>query len=93
MVGFRLGGALLERLHAEATARGLSEGQCARALVSHVLQDEARLLLLEEVDALRQQVSRLRDDVATTLELILMNVAKVDEASVRQYVRSHLRNS
>src|SRR5262245_30488792 len=91
MVGFRLGGVLLERLRAEAAERGLSEGQCARAIVAHVLQDESRHLVLERVEAVRTEVARLRDDVATTLELVLLNVAKADKGSVEEYVRKHLR--
>lgn len=91
-LSFRLSGALLDRLAALAEAEGVSVGEKARELVTAVLQDEDRLRVLEEVHGVREQLDRLRSDVATSLEMILLNVGKdVSADQVRDWVTNNLR--
>lgn len=92
-ISFRLGGALLNQLEAQANADGnKSRGEYARKLVVSVLQDEARLQLLEESRALREEVDKLRRDLATTLELVLLNIGRVPQQQVQDFVSKNLRD-
>ena len=82
----------MDRLSALAEAEGVSVGEKARELVTAVLQDEDRLRVLEEVHGVREQLDRLRSDVATSLEMILLNVGKdVSADQVRDWVTNNLR--
>jgi hypothetical protein len=90
-VSFRLGGALLTTLEAKALDRQQSRGELARSLVLSVLQDENHLQLMDEVARLQAAASDLRADVATTLEVVLINLAGKDPAVVKEFVRKHLR--
>jgi plasmid stability protein len=92
MVGFRLPDALRDKLRVEAEAKGLTPGTYARELLTQVLQDEERLVVLERLEATREEVARLRRDVATTLEVLLLNVAKFSPDQVREFVRRNLRD-
>jgi hypothetical protein len=92
-ITFRLGGALLNKLEEEATADGSkSRGEYARKLVLSALQDEVRLQLLEESRGLRDDVHRLRKDLATTLELVLLNIGRVPQEQVQDFVSKNLRD-
>ncbi len=90
-VSFRLRGALLRRLEERADDAGASLGECARGLVSAELQDEHRLELERKFEVLQQEVASLRADLSTTLEAVLLNIAKVPEEDVRRFVREKLR--
>lgn len=82
----------MDRLAALAEAEGVSIGEKARELVTAVLQDEDRLRVLEEVQGVRERLDRLRSDVATSLEMILLNVGKdVSADQVRDWVTNNLR--
>lgn len=82
----------MDRLSALAEAEGVSVGEKARELVTAVLQDEDRLRVLEEVHGVSEQLDRLRSDVATSLEMILLNVGKdVSADQVRDWVTNNLR--
>jgi len=91
-VSFRLSGALLTRLTEDAAARGASRGEHARALLISVLQDEHRLQVLEDTRVVRDEVRKLRSDVALTLEAVLLNIGKVSEGDVRAFVSKNLRS-
>jgi len=90
-VSFRLRGALLRRLGERADDAGSSLGECARDLVAAELQDEHRLELERKFELLHQELAKLRADISTTLEAVLLNVAKAPEEQVRQFVREKLR--
>lgn len=90
-LSFRLGGPLLERLTEEASARDLSPDLHARNLVVGALQDEHRLQLIEELRAVREDIHRLRADLATTLETVLLNLTEVSPDEARAFVRDSLR--
>lgn len=90
-VSFRLPDPLFQKLSAEAEAEGLSIGESARRLLVAVLQDEDRLRVLEEAQQTRLEISRLRADVATTLETVLLNVTQTPPEAVRKWVSEKLR--
>lgn len=90
-VSFRMTGPLLERLVANANATGRSVGESARDLLVSVLQDEARLEVLEEVRAAREDLRELRSDIAASLEAVLLNIAGKKKEDVRAYVSTVLR--
>jgi len=89
-LSFRLSGPLLDRLQQEATALELSPDLHAKAIVVSTLQDEHRLQILEELRAAREDVRRLRADLVIVLEMILLNVARVDKDQVKAFVRDRL---
>ena len=90
-VSFRMSGALLARLTEEAAARGVSRGEHARNVLITALQDEHRLQVLEDIHTLRGELQRLRTDVASTLEVVLLNLAKVDQRDVTEFISKNLR--
>lgn len=92
LVSFRLPEALASRLETEAAKQGMSIGESARALLASTLQDENRLRVLQEVGELRMEVLRLRDNMATAIEHVLLNVLpKADPANIRKWVGENLR--
>lgn len=90
-VSFRLSSAAGERLEQEARAHSISRHERAKRLVIEALTDARHQDLLAEAGLLKEQVSRLRSDLATTLEVVLLNVAKLDEAAVRRFVSERMR--
>lgn len=91
-VSFRLRGASLTRLQKLAEDEGVSLGDLARRLVVGVLHDEDRLRVLEEVEAVRRELGTLRSDVATSLEMVLLNITRTSTPDeVRAWVTKNLR--
>lgn len=90
-VSFRLRGASLDRLQKLAEEQGVSSGELARRLVLSVLQDEDRSRVLLEVEAVRQEVAKLRADVASSLEMVLLNVGNSSPDEIRTWVSKNLR--
>ena len=91
-ISFRLSGALLDRLAQLAADGNLSLGDAARQLLTSALQDEDRLRTLEELGRLRHDVEGLRTDLASSIEMVLLNLpggANPDE--VREWVTNNLR--
>lgn len=91
-MSFRLRGAVLGRLNERAEEARQSRGDCARQLLTEALQGERHDELRASVEGLRGDVARIRVDLAKTLEVILLNVAKgVTEREARAFVSKHLR--
>ena len=90
-ISFRLGDPLLEMLGQRAIAEGESRGEHAKRLVVRALQDETNLELLHELRLARTEVLRLRADVATSLEAVLLNVSSASAAEVKQFISDNLR--
>jgi hypothetical protein len=89
-VGFRLDEFHGRLLAAEARRRGLSPGECARAIVTESLTDSVRGQLLDQVSEVRQAVGRLRDALATAVVAILTDAGKAEVEEAREFVRDHL---
>jgi hypothetical protein len=90
-VGFRLGQDHLALLEQGAAAYGMSVHEYARRLVVDVLEDTERERVRDEVKRVGTEVQKLRRDVATSLETLLLNLTKASEDEIRQWVSQHLR--
>ena len=87
------GFALLSHLERGASRSGQSVHEYARQRLFELFekQDEARLLA--EAQATRRSVENLRNDVATALEVILLNTTQTEPERIRDWVNTHLRQS
>ncbi len=96
-VSFRLSSVLDAKLSKLSEAHGMSPGELAAQLVAAALRDEHHLEvvhLLESLQArLADQVNALREDVALTLEMSLLNFSssKVTPEAVREFVSARMR--
>jgi len=92
-IGFRVDNYTLTQLEKGAAAYGISVHEYARQRLMELLerQDEARLL--DEAAATRRGVDGLRDDLAATLEVILLNTTKGDPERIRGWIDEHLRRT
>lgn len=90
-VGFRLPDRLFDQLRERAERDGKSPGEYARRLVASVLEDEERKQTAVQLQAVQQELASLRADVATTLEMVLLNTVKVSPESVKKWVTEKLR--
>jgi hypothetical protein len=92
-ISFRVDGRLLKRLEADASSCNLSLHADARRLVQEVLEDTERERVREEIAATRAEVAQLREDLATALEMILLNLTQVGEEEIRAWVSRNLRRA
>ena len=94
-IGFRLSDSdpNLERLEKGASQHGMSIHAYARLVLVEALEERERRRISEELQALHEEIGALRNDVATALEAVLMNVAEIDEEEVRSFVTENLRRS
>ena len=92
-IGFRLpdDDPNLKRLERGASECGMSIHTYARFVLVQALEEVERGRVSEELEALRDQMRELRNDVATALETVLMNVTELDEEEVRSFVTEQLR--
>ena len=92
-IGFRVDAYTLSQLEKGAAIYGLSVHEYARQRLLELLErrDEARVL--EASERTQQGVEALRSDVATTLEVILLNFTTGSPAHIRDWIDTHLRNS
>lgn len=96
-IAFRASGELLARLEERSALEGKSEGELARELTQQGLEQEsqglepASAVHAEPIEELRQSVLGLRRDLATVMEMLLLNVAKIPEQQVRDFVSRNLR--
>jgi hypothetical protein len=90
-VGFRMGQDHLALLEQGAAAYGMSVHEYARRLVIGVLEDTERERIRDEVKRVGTEVQKLRRDVATSLETLLLNLTKATDEEIRQWVSEHLR--
>ena len=94
-ISFRVDANHLKLLEKGASSYGLSVHEYARMRLLEALdrQDETRIL--EEATGIKRSVEGLRDDVAATLEVILMNTTKAatpeDQGRIRQWINQYLR--
>lgn len=91
-ISFRVDGGALSQLEKGAARYGISVHEYARQRLLELLekQDEARLL--EAARTTQRGVEGLRGDVATALEVILLNTTQSDPEKIRDWINTHLRN-
>ena len=90
-LSFRVDAKTLELLEKSAAPSGLSVHEQARLkLLEQLHRDEDRRLM-EETQRTRHEVGRLRNDVALTLELLLLNLTQGDPQKIRDWIDVHLR--
>lgn len=90
-VGFRLDGYYLTLLEKGAATFGISVHEYARQRLLELLDRQEEAHLLAEMSEVRGGVVELREDIARTLEVILVNVTKGDSSKIRAWVDSNLR--
>ena len=90
-VSFRVGPAQRKVLEERAAAWGVSVHECARNLLLETLEDAERARVRDEVKGVDRQVGRLREDIAATLEMLLLNLTPANEEDVRRWVSENLR--
>jgi hypothetical protein len=89
--GFRLDPAIAKKLETEAEKRGLTAGRYARLLVIDALSesdDENRVP--EQLEALRDEVQTLKENLVTATIAILQTAAELPEEEVRKWVDENL---
>ena len=94
-VSFRLAPYYLKRLVEGGKPYGMSAGEYARRIVIEALEDTERLRLRDEVSALRAELERVRSDLATAVEALLVASSnpeiRVDREEAREWVTANLR--
>lgn len=90
----RLAGEELDELRRRCDQLGTSATAYLRELIRRELLDHERLELLEAVHSFDGKLDRLRSELATTLETILLNSnPKLTAEQVRSWVAENLRAS
>lgn len=90
-VSFRVDARAFKRLEAAADDLAMSPGAYARKLVMDAMEDHVRAQMLDEMAQTREAVNGLRNDLASTLEMVLLNLTDADEAHVQEWVTENLR--
>jgi len=103
-VSFRLGGSLLTRLErlGEDASPSVSRGEVAKRFAVAALQDEHQLELERRFDRLQKQVAdarhglaeevaKLRSDLSTVLEAVLLNLTPATKEQAEEFIRTKLR--
>ena len=89
-VSFRLAPDLVKRLDDEAGKRPASRGDAARRIVVDFLTDAKREALLAEIQELRNEVMRQREDFATAMVALLTREGPVPAEEAMAWVRKTL---
>ncbi len=92
-ISFRVDNATLAHLEKGAARYGISVHEYARQRLLELLERADETRLLGEAQATRQSVEGLRGDVATTLEVILLNTTQSEPERIRDWVNTHLRQN
>ena len=71
-VNFRVSPELSKRLEAEAEKAGMSRGEYARRLLIECLDDTERERVRHDIAELREEVVKLREDLATAVMALLV---------------------
>jgi hypothetical protein len=91
LVNFRLSPVFCQQLDELAERLGVSRGECAKTLVVESLSRgwlEGLQSRLEETDL---RIVKLREDLATTLQIMLVEFAKEPPEKVEAWVKKHMR--
>ena len=90
-VSFRVDARTWKRLEREADSYNLSAGAYARKVMTDALEDHHRAQMLETATETQQQITKLRSDVATALEMVLLNLTTATKDEVRAWITKNLR--
>ena len=90
LVSFRLPPPLLRQLDVLANGNEESRGDCAKRLVIESLSRSWLQQLEVRFEATDQQIEKLREDVATTVAMMLVSFGKQDPVKVEAWVKEHL---
>jgi len=91
-ITFRLAKELRASLEERASEAGTSANLLAREMVQAHLADERGRELARQLDGLQGELVSLRSDVATVLELLLLNLTEVSKDDVRRFVSERMRS-
>lgn len=89
-ISFRIPSTVSALLEEKAKERGQSPGTYARQLVLDSLNDKNTEELRHDLDELRDQVTKLREDLATAVVALLVNDEPKDEEQAKAWVRNTL---
>jgi hypothetical protein len=90
-LGVRLPDQIRHRLEKIAAEERTTPSDAARRFITAALTDEDRRQVLGELQEVRRELLKLRTDVATALEMILIQIGKAPEPVVKKFVTEHLR--
>ena len=82
---------MLKRLESSASKFNMSGGEYARKLVVDLLEDHRHAQLLDEAKRTQNGISELRGDIATVLEMILLNLTSAKKDEIRAWITENLR--
>src|SRR5262245_31927860 len=83
-IGFRVDAYYRTLLEKGAAAYGISLHAYARQRLKELLDHQEETRLLGELQAAQAELRALREDVARTLEIVLVNVTKAEPARVQK---------
>lgn len=69
----------------------MSSGAYARKLVVDLLEEHRHAQLLDASAETRKDVAELRGDIATALEMILLNLTSAKKEDIRAWITENLR--
>jgi len=91
LVSFRMDAEFRQLLQQRANANGQPRANLfARTLVQRALTDTAGAELRQELEGLRSDLRRVREDIATAVFVLLVKSAKEDPDKAKAWVREHL---
>lgn len=90
-VGFRLDEHYIGLLEKSASVYGISLHEYARQRLTELLDRTEEARVLAELAETRATVNDLREDLARSLEVILVNMTHGDASSIRTWIDANLR--
>lgn len=91
-ISFRVDNTHLQELEKRASVVGLSAHEYARILVYEALNNDVAKTLLDGQERSERRTEELREDLALTLEAILVNVVKTTPSDeIRSWIDENLR--
>jgi len=90
-IGFRVDNYYLALLEKGAAAYGISVHEYARQRLTELLDHQEETQILESISAVKSDVADLREDVARSLEVILVNITKGEPSKIRAWISENLR--
>lgn len=89
-ISFRVSPTIARDLQTKARERGQTPGKYARELVLDSLSSKDRVEILHDLEDLRNQVRRLREDLATAVIALLTREGPVTIDDAKSWVKNEL---